>query len=120
MFEFFDTTFGSPANAITLGIVAVLAVERLISAGYVNMYIGKTKIKAEDVPKWAEKLQHHFNHETTEQNEKMIHELREIKNDQRELCRKFDTFAAVAKETNCRIIDIQTDGVRLRNGDNKK
>lgn len=44
----------------------------------------------ERIPEWAEKLQFHYNHETTNQNTEVISLLREIRDQQRSACQKSD------------------------------
>lgn len=113
MFEFLTTTFGSTANAVTLFIVIVLAVERLIKGGYLNLRLGKNGLHKKDneeqpehVPQWAQQLAQHFNHETTET-------LNTILSGQRSMCQKMDGIQRTLDE-------FKEYGIKIRNGNSKK
>lgn len=63
----------------------------------------------EHVPDWATTLTEHFNHETTQQNQDILNELREIKEITKTNCKK--TQAA-----NDHLLEIRMNGVRIKNG----
>lgn len=95
-------------NIFTLIGVLALTVERLIAGGYLKIRLGKNGLeKKEDVPRWAQGLEQHFNHETTEQNCQIIVALNDIKAGQENMCRRLNVAVGHLEE-------IRINGVRVK------
>lgn len=60
-------------------------------------------------PDWAQRLEKHHNHETSEQNTNVLNALGRIETGQEQMCKKLDKVTE-------KLDDIRVYGVRVRNG----